>query len=296
MSRRQLLIAFGVLWLLLGVGVTLWIVYRDPPHHGPDPHVAVDTVPRDDELERLRLDVEAARHAEIADLPGDPLPSERRPELARLAALDFSHAQHRNLDCLVCHSVEQQHGTVVITELRQCRECHHTGELAANCTACHGPDQFRGERHLVSQTFNLSAGPTYTRQIVFSHIQHQGLSCTDCHRAPLTMGVTVGCAGCHEQHHAADTQCMACHTNPPRGAHTVQAHVGCAGAGCHEPVPGEVAGVPRTRNLCLGCHQEMINHFPRQNCADCHRLPPPAPLAAGAVGAQHLSLLAGGVR
>ena len=30
-------------------------------------------------------------------------------------------------------------------------------------------------------------------------------------------------------------------------------HVGCTGAGCHQEVPFE--GVPRTRNLCVACHQ-----------------------------------------
>jgi hypothetical protein len=66
---------------------------------------------------------------------------------------------------------------------------------------------------------------------------------------------------------------MACHPAPREGVHNRNVHVGCAGSGCHSTLP--IGGVPRTRPFCLSCHQDKLNHQPRGNCADCHRLPAP---------------------
>ena len=90
------------------------------------------------------------------------------------------------------------------------------------------------------------------------------------------------CTSCHEQHHEPDTQCRACHVAPPDRAHNMRSHLTCAGAQCHDPVPFQ--GVPRTRELCLSCHQQQVNHQPGRNCAQCHTLPGSLPGAARGSG------------
>jgi hypothetical protein len=82
----------------------------------------------------------------------------------------------------------------------------------------------------------------------------------------------VDCDGCHEQHHEVDNNCASCHQQPPPSAHPVaQAHVTCSGSGCHNPPPFQ--GPPRTRTVCLVCHQQQKNHNPGRECTDCHALP-----------------------
>lgn len=209
-----------------------------------------------------------------------------RPQLRREVALDFTHARHRDVECTQCHSTQDTHGAVTVTSVRECRECHHptattaaaaAAAAPAACQSCHRPAEFMSTRHAVAQRFAPAAGPERTRRLPFVHQQHPGLECAQCHGPTLTRAVTVSCTGCHEQHHEPTRSCIGCHAAPPQTAHTAEAHLGCAGAGCHEAVP--FAGVPRTRNLCLGCHQDLVTHEPQGNCADCHALP--RPRAAG---------------
>jgi hypothetical protein len=55
-------------------------------------------------------------------------------------------------------------------------------------------------------------------------------------------------------------------------AHPPVSHLTCSGSGCHEAQP--FVEQPRTRNLCLSCHQALMEHKPGGNCEDCHVLPP----------------------
>jgi hypothetical protein len=269
-ATRPLVAAVAAI-LVIAVGVGLWRASsgwraeRDERvRAGADTMTAGPAT--DAELERLRTEIEAERAAERG--------AAGRGALARVR-LDgpFSHARHRNVRCLDCHSMDEAHGTVTVASTEQCRSCHHTAPLTADCTRCHQEADFRGERRRVAQTFTLTVGDAVTRDLVFAHIQHRGTQCTACHGAPLTMAVTAECTDCHQEHHRPEAQCMGCHTAPPRAAHTVAAHLGCTAAGCHDPSP--VAGVPRTRPFCLSCHQELVDHERGLNCADCHTLPPP---------------------
>jgi hypothetical protein len=211
------------------------------------------------------------------------LPESWRPGLAQTAqvqeqprravALDFTHARHERVECAQCHNSDRTHGAVTVTSVRECRECHHTPPTAATCTNCHQPGEFMGTRHRIPQRMRLSAGPDRTRQLPFVHRQHDRVECTQCHGPTLTRAVSASCNDCHEQHHEPNRTCISCHVTPPADAHTAEAHLGCAGAGCHEPVP--FSGVPRTRNLCLSCHQDMVDHEPGRNCINCHALPRP---------------------
>lgn len=190
----------------------------------------------------------------------------------------FAHADHRDVECSACHSTERTHGGLTLTGLRDCRSCHHTEPVVSECAACHQPREYAGPTYPVRQTLRLSvARAPATRSLPFDHRRHAGIACAECHRGGLELSAaSVSCASCHEEHHQPDRACIACHANPPPGAHTTEMHVtGCAGSGCHQPVPAAISGVPRTRPFCLSCHQEQREHMVGGNCASCHRLPQP---------------------
>ena len=195
----------------------------------------------------------------------------------RLGGEPFSHRRHRNVQCESCHSSKESHGAITVRSAADCQSCHHGNQqVAGTCTNCHEQSQFRDRRFAVTQRFNLSVGQPRqkTRGISFTHTQHMQIECAQCHKDSVTRAAdAVQCNACHQDHHKPTESCMACHPTPRQGAHNRDVHVGCSGSGCHSELP--VAGVPRTRPFCLACHQDMVNHQPQGNCADCHRLPAP---------------------
>jgi hypothetical protein len=191
----------------------------------------------------------------------------------RAEALTFEHSQHRGVECSACHDTAHRHGAVAITSLTECRECHHTGRVAQTCTRCHEQRELR-QPYRVTQRINFSAGPARTRALPFDHQQHLTESCNACHTPSLVQSAAgVSCRSCHEQHHRTTTNCRACHETPRAGVHTIASHLTCTGAGCHQPAP--FTGVPRTRQLCLSCHTDLVDHMPGRNCIDCHAVPHP---------------------
>jgi hypothetical protein len=205
----------------------------------------------------------------------------------RADAIRFQHAQHRTVDCAACHETTRTHGAIAIASFAECRECHHTGPVSMQCTNCHERAELR-QPYRVPQPMRIAGGAARTRQLPFEHGPHATESCNACHTPGLTQtAANVTCTSCHEQHHRPDTQCRACHERPSPQAHTTLAHVTCTGAGCHSPTPFQ--GVPRTREVCLSCHTDLVDHMPNRNCADCHALPRPR-ADAGAGGARPLAL------
>jgi hypothetical protein len=223
------------------------------------------------EPEAPRVTVQAARGVRRLDLP-----------------FEFSHNRHRNVECVQCHVSDQTHGALTITSVRGCRECHHTGpQVAQQCTNCHTQAEIQGQLHRVSAPVRLTAGNrTAMRQLPFNHRQHTQTACVNCHTEPLTRAVTQNCTGCHAEHHRPAATCMNCHARPPADAHDLNSHLTCSGSGCHIELPFQ--GVPRTRNACLSCHQDLVRHEPGQECVRCHVLP--APRAAAATGAPRPTL------
>lgn len=190
----------------------------------------------------------------------------------------FRHAQHREVECTACHSVERAHGALTVTSLRDCRACHHTGPVAEPCASCHAASEVRGLAMRVQRTLDIQIGRLDhpRRQLPFDHAEHPRLQCQACHTEGLALSAAaLDCAECHAEHHEPDRSCMACHAEPREGAHDVQVHLGCAGSGCHEAAPATVNAVPRTRDFCLACHQDLTDHRPGGNCEDCHSLPAP---------------------
>ena len=194
--------------------------------------------------------------------------------------LDFDHARHTQVDCLACHSVENTHGQITVTGFNDCRSCHHTGSVAQPCTRCHGTADMPRGAFNVRRAFRPSVGRAENRTFQFDHAQHTAVDCATCHRDGLALSAArVNCGSCHQEHHEPENNCMACHQAPAASAHTRTAHLSCTGAGCHSPTP--VQASQRTRQLCLACHQDMVDHQPGQVCVDCHALPAPRSASGG---------------
>lgn len=143
-----------------------------------------------------------------------------------------------------------------------------------DCGACHeGAD--RDDVYLLSRTFTPTvAEEPSIRELPFRHDAHEELECVGCHTGGPSLSVPdLDCRSCHEEHHAASSDCSQCHRSPEPEAHEEAAHLTCSGAGCHEDVP--IEGSPRTREGCLWCHAEMADHEPDRECVRCHLLPPP---------------------
>jgi hypothetical protein len=57
----------------------------------------------------------------------------------------FSHAQHKNADCVTCHSAETSKlsADILIPDLQSCRSCHAGAKadkekVVSQCDSCHG--------------------------------------------------------------------------------------------------------------------------------------------------------------
>jgi hypothetical protein len=204
----------------------------------------------------------------------------------RADSLLFRHPQHSGVACTECHQTAASHGQITITAFPQCRQCHHSGQTAQACTRCHERSELR-TAYQMAQPVRMSVAQPVTRRLPFDHGPHEREACTACHASgPEQSAAAVSCNACHEKHHVPETNCRSCHQLPPASAHTTRAHLGCGGAGCHTTVP--FRGVPRTRQLCLGCHQQLADHMPRRNCIDCHALPQPRAGTAPATSAAAL--------
>jgi hypothetical protein len=187
----------------------------------------------------------------------------------------FNHAQHRTVSCSRCHQSTGEHGGLIIKTLQDCRGCHHTQPVANDCATCHNSPDRLTKTFSMPQEMAFSFGKTVRRDLTFTHAPHKALDCSSCHQDGLDRSAqAVQCSSCHAQHHQATNDCTVCHRQPPPSAHPPEvAHVTCTGSSCHKAPPFKT--VPRTRQACLVCHQDLKDHRPGQVCADCHALPAP---------------------
>ncbi len=123
------------------------------------------------------------------------------------------------------------------------------------------------------------------RTLKFEHRVHNRVSCTSCHTyaggRAVVSGAGVRCAKCHDKHHAAESQCRACHKPPAKGAHTVSVHRdGCAGSGCHDPSL-RLPKAPLPKTLCNACHEPGFKHKSGRRCLDCHVVKDPTAASPG---------------
>ncbi|HUP19515.1 MAG TPA: NapC/NirT family cytochrome c, partial [Gemmatimonadota bacterium] len=182
----------------------------------------------------------------------------------------FAHTDHRDIACTDCHTSRSTHGEVTVESRGECLQCHHTRPVVnAGCARCHSRSELSAARNVsVQMSF---ARRTTSRALRFDHDDHASTACADCHTRPPTLAVSRTCASCHASHHTASADCLTCHRPPAATAHTRDVHTrGCAGSGCHEDT--RYGAMTRGRNTCLGCHQDMTDHRPGEECAKCHRV------------------------
>ncbi len=176
------------------------------------------------------------------------------------------HAMHSKIACTSCHAPVPVTGPIPTAD--QCAGCHHAAAQPIACVACH--DSASRGALTVHVQWKLSVwNAPRTRDVHFDHNWHKSLQCTDCHTNRPQMVPTRACGSCH-QHHDGQADCRICHRSPPPGAHTVAAHNGCEASGCHQSPPVKVATL--SRDECLLCHADRVNHEPGRACAQCHML------------------------
>lgn len=226
-----------------------------------------------------------ASSAVLGDALSAAVPAGHPPVAAQETRRDsvrFSHGQHRDVDCLACHTTQGAHGALKITGLSDCRSCHHStrSPVPGGCTACHADGPRPAAPYEVERTMTFTVGAPRERDLPFDHADHTTQDCATCHTQGLELSAAaVDCTSCHEEHHEVGLECRSCHVPAPPSAHSVQVHVGCAAAGCHTDLPFG-GGVPRQREFCLTCHQDKVDHRRDEpDCSECHRLPPPGPNA-----------------
>ena len=187
------------------------------------------------------------------------------------AFADFSHRRHRQVECTACHTTRgQRHGQLTVTTARDCQSCHHSGERRIACATCHQASEIAARQPVPTRvTMSVWDAPR-ARSLPFGHGDHRLIECTTCHTAPLTFAVGRDCASCHREHHASDAQCRACHQELRQPPHTRQAHLGCGTSGCH--ADQAVLALRPTRNVCEGCHQNLVSHRTGRECASCHQV------------------------
>ena len=196
---------------------------------------------------------------------------------------DFTHADHGDVQCVTCHTNTDGHGSLAVATIADCRRCHHAAPLSASCTRCHSAADAPTESFLAPRAVSFSVGTQDPRRtLTFPHERHDDIDCARCHTQGVALAAPadLDCQGCHQDHHTAQSECASCHRAAPVSAHPPsEAHVTCSGAACHLRVPFQT--VPRTRDFCLGCHQDMTQHEAPRACAECHALPAPRPQGGG---------------
>jgi len=183
----------------------------------------------------------------------------------------FPHDRHARFECSTCHQLATRHADLLLDDPRQCIACHHGPPAAASCTACHAAVEFAGTRtHATRLDLHVWSAPR-ERILRFDHARHERFECERCHQPSPTWSPADNCASCHTEHHGARADCIECHAPPAATAHTLDVHTSNC-RDCHGDA--SLSGAQRTRNVCLVCHQDQVQHMPQGNCADCHKLTP----------------------
>jgi hypothetical protein len=218
---------------------------------------------------------------------GEPGGRVAHPRVAVLAAPqvppDFTHSEHEAVQCYECHDTRDQHAELLVTTIQDCRACHHAAPRAAPCSRCHTAAEAPTETFEAVRAVAFTVGTRDpSRALEFPHPAHAQIDCARCHTEGVALAApaNLDCSGCHQDHHTAQSDCASCHGVAPVEAHPpTEAHVTCSGSACHQTVPFQT--VPRTRDFCLGCHQDMREHEAPRACAECHALPAPRPQGIG---------------
>jgi len=204
-------------------------------------------------------------------------PAARTRSLREPGSEPFQHGKHRGLACTDCHSATGTvHGALLVRTKMDCLSCHHgadpkRGGGAVTCAQCHtsaelarAPLQQPAVVHMSVYTAPKS------RALPFKHTWHASQECVACHSTPVTRAVARDCTSCHAAHHTATAACITCHAGAQKVHRRQDVHQGCAGSGCHQD--RSMLELTATRNVCLTCHNDQVNHRVGGECAKCHQV------------------------
>jgi len=204
-------------------------------------------------------------------------PAARTRSLREPGSEPFQHGKHRGLACTDCHSATGTvHGALLVRTKMDCLSCHHgadpkRGGGAVTCAQCHtsaelarAPLQQPAVVHMSVYTAPKS------RTLPFKHTWHASQECVACHSTPVTRAVARDCTSCHAAHHTATAACITCHAGAQKVHRRQDVHQGCAGSGCHQD--RSMLELTATRNVCLTCHNDQVNHRVGGECAKCHQV------------------------
>lgn len=220
-------------------------------------------------------------------------PAPVRPVAVSLPPNAFRHEKHRSLKCQRCHAAVPGHTvhtdvactschapapvTGPVPTAAECAGCHHADTQHRTCRSCHDAATIGLLTLHLEWKLTVWSAPR-PRDVTFDHRWHKDLQCSACHTSQPTLVPTRACGSCHE-HHEGKADCRTCHRSPPAGAHTTAVHTGCTGSGCHQNPPVKAAAL--SRDECLLCHADRVNHEPGRVCATCHMLQPARSARAG---------------
>ena len=187
------------------------------------------------------------------------------------------HSDHRGLACTACHSTTgARHGALTVRTKTDCLTCHHgpepkPGAGPMTCSGCHRTDRLARvpSTQPVMVRTTVSATPR-TRVLPFTHALHMTVECAACHATPVTRAVSKDCTSCHADHHTPTRACIACHAGAQPLHKRADVHQGCTGSGCHQDKAA--LALNPTRNVCLTCHNDKVNHKAGAECAKCHQV------------------------
>ena len=91
-----------------------------------------------------------------------------------------------------------------------------------------------------------------------------------CHATPVTRAVDKDCTDVPHGSSRADAHVRRCHVGAQPFHKRADVHQGCAGSGCHKDAA--VLSLTATRNVCLTCHNDKVNHKSGGECAKCHQV------------------------
>jgi len=201
----------------------------------------------------------------------------KMPPLRAPGSEPFQHSKHRGLSCTSCHSATGSvHGALLVRTKTECESCHHGGDpkrtgATVACTQCHSSAEMARAPATVPVTVHMSVYTTpKERTLPFKHAWHSSQECTACHSTPVTRAVARECTSCHALHHNATANCITCHAGAKKVHRRQDVHQGCAGSGCHQDK--SALALTATRNVCLTCHNDRVDHKPGRECAKCHEV------------------------
>lgn len=203
-------------------------------------------------------------HASVADKSCEKCHYSGDPQWVQVenTAGHQTHAEGQNIACQTCHGM-RLHSFRPSTEI--CVACH--ADHVAGQEKAIKVDQMRDMHCVECHPFLREDSPMRpTRE-----------TCLSCHQKlpdqtvvfPDDGAMAWDCRECHKPHDKANpvVDCLSCHTTVKQeGLHAAKTHSESRCKTCHKPHEWTV----KTREQCLTCHQDKVDHNPGGMCADCH--------------------------